>query len=70
MDSITSELAPVYVALTRTCGGVTLGYCSKGNDFRAIIPTNIITIEITKANLGLSIKNFENINYFPSLFSF
>ena len=61
VDSITSELAPGYVADTITCGGVIVGYCSNGRFFRAIKPARVITSEITMANLGLSIKNFENI---------
>jgi hypothetical protein len=53
--------APGYTACTFICGGVTAGYSFTGRIFIDIIPASIINTDITVANIGLFIKNFENI---------
>jgi hypothetical protein len=52
-----SELAPGYVALILTTGGVICGYWSIGNIVNPINPNMTINIDMTMENTGLSIKN-------------
>jgi len=47
--------------MTLTVGGVMSGYCATGSDFMVSRPANTISIASTVANIGRSIKNFENI---------
>src|SRR5699024_10961644 len=54
-----SALAPGYTALTRTFGGVTVGNCCTGRPNMAITPARTMTIAITAAKIGRSIKNLE-----------
>ena len=51
--------APGYVALTRIDGGAIEGYCSIGNPKMLRPPASMITIAITQAKTGLSIKYFD-----------
>src|SRR3954468_609735 len=48
--------APGYVALTRIEGGAIEGYCSIGRLRMLRPPANMITIAITQAKTGLSMK--------------
>ena len=41
-------------------GGVTSGYCATGSVKTATPPASVMTTEITVANTGRSMKNFEN----------
>ena len=61
MEAITSELAPLYVAFTITCGGVIDGYSSNGNVVSDIKPANIIAKDITIANFGRFMNKFPAI---------
>ena len=54
-------LAPGYDAETCTVGGEILGYWAIGRVLTVTIPIRIINIARTVANIGLSIKNLENI---------
>src|SRR5688572_5841839 len=51
--------APGYVALTRIDGGAMEGYCSIGNPKMLRPPASMITIAITQAKTGLSMKYFD-----------
>ena len=64
--SSTKADAPGYTAVTCTTGGAISGYCAMGRARMAAKPANTITIEITNAKIGLSIKNRENM-VIPSL---
>ena len=55
--STTSALAPGYVALMETCGGATSGYASAGSPRMAKTPPRVMTMAITHANTGRSMKN-------------
>ena len=61
--AIVSAFAPLYVAITLTCGGITSGYSSIGKPLIDIIPAIIIIADRTVAKIGLLIKNSENIFY-------
>ena len=78
VDAITSELAPLYVAFTITCGGVIDGYSSSGRVVNEIKPASIIASEITIANFGRFINKLPAIyislfiifiNYFLKILS-
>ncbi len=47
--------------MTWTCGGTMSGYCASGIAKIAIRPASVITIEMTKASRGRSMKMFEII---------
>ena len=47
--------------VTRTVGGVMAGYCSTGSRQTEIAPSKIVTIAMTFAKIGRSIKNREII---------
>ena len=49
------------------CGGVIFGYCEIGNTAMAKSPSKTRTIDTTPAKRGLSIKNFENFCFYPSV---
>jgi hypothetical protein len=54
------------VAFTSTVGGVISGYCAIGNTPTATAPAMTITMEMTLAKMGFSMKNLE-IMIFPWL---
>ena len=62
-----SAFAPAYAAETLTVGGAISGNCSTGSCARLIRPTRRITIEITPANIGLSMNVFTFIIPGPPL---
>ena len=64
----TSALAPVYMADTRTCGGVTLGYLETGKVIIDKIPAMEMTREMTIAKIGLFIKNLD-ITFDPPIWT-
>src|SRR3954469_24421762 len=51
--------APGYVAVTRIEGGAIEGYCSMGRPRMLRPPASMITIAITQAKTGLSMKYFD-----------
>src|SRR5262245_18298830 len=57
VSATTFELAPGYVQLTCTVGGVISGYCATDRMPTAIPPANGIMTEMTAAKIGLSMKN-------------
>ena len=61
LSSTTSALAPGKTAETSTTGGVIGGNWATGRVKSAIPPARVITIEITKAKRGLSMKKRLNI---------
>jgi hypothetical protein len=52
-----SALAPGYLAVTVTVGGTMFGYCAIGRLNRATTPAKTVTIAITDAKIGRSMKN-------------
>ena len=60
---IVSALAPGYEARTITVGGAMSGYCSTGSVARPIRPPITITMDMTDASTGRSIKCFSVIGY-------
>ena len=56
-----SALAPTYTVDTRISGGAISGYMPLGIVNTETKPANAITMAITTAKRGLSIKNLENI---------
>src|SRR5262245_30244066 len=57
-ESATSlALAPGYVHVTWTVGGVTCGNCASGRYQPDINPARVITIDSTAAKIGRSMKN-------------
>ena len=44
-----------------TCGGTISGNCAIGIEAMAIAPASVITMAMTTANLGRSMKMLENI---------
>src|SRR5580700_6422168 len=59
-------LAPGYVAVTRTVGGVTSGYWAIGRRAAAIPPSRTMTREITQARTGRSMKKRASITLYLS----
>src|SRR5262249_34703708 len=57
--AITSAEAPAKVAFTTTVGGAISGYSLIGSARKEIAPTSVRRIEITEANIGLSMKKCE-----------
>ena len=55
--------APGYIADTITVGGVMSGYCATGRLLYVSAPASTIATAMTIANIGRSIKNFENMMY-------
>src|SRR5512139_278970 len=53
------ESAPGYVAVTVTCTGVIVGYCSTGRASMATTPARPRMIETTAAKIGRSMKNLD-----------
>ena len=47
------------MALTRTVGGVTSGYCATGSENAATEPASVTTIDSTEAKIGRSMKKCE-----------
>src|SRR3954469_16023770 len=60
--------APGYVAVTRIEGGAIEGYCSIGNLKMLRPPASMITIAITQAKTGLSMKYFDMMKRDPELY--
>jgi hypothetical protein len=60
--------APGYVAVTRIEGGAIEGYCSIGNPRMLRPPASMITIAITQAKTGLSMKYFDMMKPDPDLY--
>ena len=58
--AMVSALAPGYTAVTCTVGGVIEGYWSMGSTKSEAPPATISNSESTVANMGRSMKNFEN----------
>ena len=56
----TSALAPGKYVLTATVGGVMLGVCSTGRPGSATRPRMTMTMEMTAAKIGRSMKKAEN----------
>src|SRR5207248_4346269 len=61
VSATTWALAPGYTAVTRTVGGVICGYCAIGSSAAAMSPINTMTIEMTQARTGRSMKNRANM---------
>ena len=60
--SITARaLAPGYRAVTETVGGTTSGYCDTGKANRDAMPITTISMAMTFARTGRSMKNLEII---------
>ena len=51
-----SAEAPGYVTAMATAGGATLGYCAMGSVFTARPPTIMMTMAMTHAKIGRSMK--------------
>src|SRR5262245_55514473 len=58
-------LAPGYRQSTCTVGGEIWGYCASGRLTAATAPASVITIEITLAKIGRSMKNREIMRLRP-----
>src|SRR4051794_16678602 len=58
VSATTLELAPGYVQLTWTVGGVISGYCATGRMKTAMLPMSVMITEITAAKIGRLMKNF------------
>src|SRR5262245_11890524 len=58
VSATTFELAPGYVQLTCTVGGVISGYWATGRIKTAMLPISVMITEITAAKIGRLIKNF------------
>src|SRR6476619_6995007 len=58
VSATTFELAPGYVQLTCTVGGVISGYCATGTMKTAMLPASVMMTEITAAKIGRLMKNF------------
>ena len=56
-----SASAPGYEADTLTVGGVMSGNCATGSEFIVSRPAITMSMASTVANIGLSMKNFENM---------
>src|ERR1700683_3589389 len=56
VSATTVAFAPGYEVDTRTVGGVICGYCAMGKSCDAIRPMRTMTMEITHAHTGRSIK--------------
>src|SRR6185503_8123015 len=61
VSAITLGLAPGNCAFTTTDGGTTSGYSEIGSRVIAISPARKITIEITPAKIGRSMKNLDRL---------
>jgi hypothetical protein len=48
--------------VTETVGGVISGYCAIGNCVTATPPASVITMEMTDARIGRSMKILESTN--------
>src|ERR1043166_4474910 len=59
VSATTLALAPGYVAVTCSVGGVTSGYCAIGSCVSATPPTMMKTIDRTLAKIGRSMKKWE-----------
>src|SRR5206468_13133390 len=57
VSATTCALAPGYWHVTRMVGGVICGYCAIGNRPAASAPIRTMTIEMTHASTGRSMKN-------------
>src|SRR5262245_10546373 len=69
--AITSAEAPAKVAFTTTVGGAISGYSLIGSARTEIAPTSLRRIEMTPANIGLSMKKCEKrIGVFLQLLDF
>src|SRR3954466_4928854 len=58
VSATTLELAPGYVQVTCTVGGVISGYWATGRMKTAMLPISVMIAEITAAKIGRLIKNF------------
>src|SRR6185436_13134918 len=56
--------APGYVAITEMVGGAMLGYCAMGRLVIESAPASMITIAMTHAKTGRSMKNRDIGDYF------
>src|SRR5258706_8744605 len=56
VSSTTCALAPGYVAVTCSAGGATSGYCATGKPRSASKPASTMTIAMTQAKIGRSMK--------------
>src|SRR5215470_9857232 len=59
VSAMTSGGAPGYDARTTIVGGTTSGYCATGRETYAIEPRITVTIEMTAAKIGRSMKKRE-----------
>lgn len=66
LSEMTSALAPGYVAETVTWGGVMSGYWAMGRLYMATRPAMTITMEMTDAKMGRSMKKWEIMGLLPS----
>src|SRR4029078_13659037 len=60
------ELAPGYVQLTCTVGGVISGYWATGRMKTAMLPISTMITEIPAQNMGGLIKNFAKVFSAPA----
>jgi hypothetical protein len=56
LSETTRALAPGYLEVMTTVGGAISGYCEIGSVNIAIAPTRMVTIEMTAAKTGRSMK--------------
>src|SRR6266853_3648644 len=56
VSATTWALAPGYLAVTWTVGGVISGYSATGRRAAAMAPSRMMTMEITQARTGRSMK--------------
>src|SRR5512132_2825277 len=61
VSATTWAWAPGWMAVTRTVGGVTSGYCATGSRLAAMPPSRTMTIEMTHARTGRSMKKRANM---------
>src|SRR6266850_6344491 len=63
--STTCALAPLYTALTVTCGGARFGNCAIGSEGMDTAPARIIISAQTVAKIGRRMKKFTNTLIYP-----
>src|SRR4051812_24223172 len=68
VSATTLELAPGYVQVTCTVGGVISGYWATGRMKTAMLPISVMITEITAAKIGRLIKNFATSFTVPAIY--